>query len=128
MREAVIKIRRTKLPDPAEKGSAGSFFKNPVVTALEFARIIDAAGGETVPHYILDGGFIKVPAAWLIDRCGFKGEREGGAAVYEKQPLVIVNDSGDASPADILELERRIVAGVRERFGVSLQPEVEHII
>lgn len=128
VREAVIKIRRTKLPDPAEKGSAGSFFKNPVVSALEFARIIDAAGGETVPHYILDGGFIKVPAAWLIDRCGFKGEREGGAAVYEKQPLVIVNDSGDASPADILELERRIVAGVRERFGVSLQPEVEHII
>lgn len=127
VRDAVIAIRRTKLPDPEEIGSAGSFFKNPVVSAIDFARILDAAPGETVPHYILDGGFIKVPAAWLIDRCGFKGEREGGAAVYEKQPLVIVNASGEASPQDVLELERRIIAGVHSRFGVSLHPEVEHI-
>ena len=127
VREAVIAIRRTKLPDPEELGSAGSFFKNPVVSALDFTRIVDAAQGATVPHYILDGGFIKVPAAWMIDQCGFKGEREGGAAVYEKQPLVIVNASGEATPDDVLELERRIIAGVHERFGVSLHPEVEHI-
>jgi UDP-N-acetylmuramate dehydrogenase len=127
VREAVIAIRRTKLPDPEEIGSAGSFFKNPVVSALDFARIADAAPGVTVPHYVLDGGFIKVPAAWMIDQCGFKGEREGGAQVYEKQPLVIVNASGEADPQDVLELERRIVATVHERFGVSLSPEVEHI-
>ena len=128
VREAVIAIRRTKLPDPEELGSAGSFFKNPIVSALDFARIVDASPGVTVPHYILKGGFIKVPAAWLIDQCGFKGEREGGAAVYDKQPLVIVNESGEAAPQDILELEHRIIAGVRQRFGVSLSPEVEHII
>ena len=127
VREAVIAIRRTKLPDPEEIGSAGSFFKNPVVSAMDFTRIVDAAQGATVPHFILEGGFIKVPAAWMIDQCGFKGEHEGGAAVYEKQPLVIVNASGEATPQDVLELERRIIAGVHERFGVSLHPEVEHI-
>lgn len=128
VREAVIAIRRTKLPDPKEIGSAGSFFKNPVVSALDFARIIDAADGAVVPHYVLDGGFVKVPAAWMIDSCGFKGEREGGAQVYEKQPLVIVNASGDASPEDVLELERRIIAAVHQRYGVTLSPEVEHIV
>ena len=127
VREAVIAIRRTKLPDPEEIGSAGSFFKNPVVSAAEFARIVDAAPGVTVPHFVLDGGFIKVPAAWMIDQCGFKGEREGGAQVYEKQPLVIINASGEAAPQDVLELERRIIATVHGRFGVSLSPEVEHI-
>ena len=127
VRDAVIAVRRAKLPDPEETGSAGSFFKNPVVSAVEFARIIEAAEGASVPHFILDSGFIKVPAAWLIDRCGFKGEREGGAAVYEKQPLVIVNANGSATPADILELERRIIAGVHARFGITLHPEVEHI-
>ena len=127
IREAVIGIRRTKLPDPEDLGSAGSFFKNPVISATDFLRIIQAAGEENVPHYVLDGGMIKVPAAWLIDRCGFKGEKEGGAAVYEKQPLVIVNATGSASPGDVLELERRIIASVHARFGVTLHPEVEHI-
>ncbi len=127
VRDAVIAIRRTKLPDPAETGSAGSFFKNPVVTPLEFARIIDAAGDATVPHFILPGGMVKVPAAFLIDRCGLKGEREGGAAVYDRQPLVIVNATGTATPSDVLELERRIIATVHEKFGISLTPEVEHI-
>lgn len=127
IREAVIGIRRTKLPDPEDLGSAGSFFKNPVISATDFLRVIQAAGEENVPHYVLDGGMIKVPAAWLIDRCGFKGEKEGGAAVYEKQPLVIVNATGSASPGDVLELERRIIASVHARFGVTLHPEVEHI-
>lgn len=127
VREAVIGIRRSKLPDPEELGSAGSFFKNPVVSAAAFVRLCDAVPGESVPHYVLDNGFVKVPAAWLIDRCGFKGEREGGAQVYERQPLVIVNASGDALPGDVLELERRIVASVHEKFGVTLSPEVEHI-
>lgn len=124
VREAVIRIRRAKLPDPEETGSAGSFFKNPVVSAEEFARI---SPDGSAPHYDLPDGRVKVPAAWLIDSCGFKGAEEGGAAVYEKQPLVIVNRSGEASPEDILALEKRITDGVRERFGVELHPEVEHI-
>ena len=127
VRDAVIAIRRTKLPDPAELGSAGSFFKNPVVSAVDFARIIDAVPGVTVPHFLLPTGMVKVPAAFLIDQCGLKGEHEGGAAVYEKQPLVIVNASGSATPQDVLELERRIIATVHEKFGVSLSPEVEHL-
>ncbi len=127
VRDAVVEIRKGKLPEPSELGSAGSFFKNPVITAADFLHVCDAAPGVTVPHFVLDGGMIKVPAAWLIDQCGFKGEREGGAAVYEKQPLVIVNASGSASPQDVLELERRIVASVHERFGVALHPEVEHL-
>ena len=127
VRDAVVEIRKGKLPEPSELGSAGSFFKNPVISAADFVGVCDAAPGVIVPHFVLDGGMIKVPAAWLIDQCGFKGEREGGAAVYEKQPLVIVNASGSASPQDVLELERRIVATVHERFGVALHPEVEHL-
>lgn len=124
VREAVIRIRRQKLPDPEELGSAGSFFKNPVVSREEFARI---SPDGSAPHYDLPDGTVKVPAAWMIDRCGFKGATEGGAAVYEKQPLVIVNQSGTATPQDVLSLEQRIINGVRERFGVTLHPEVEHI-
>ena len=124
VRDAIIRIRRQKLPDPEELGSAGSFFKNPVVSREAFARI---SPDGSAPHYDLPDGMVKVPAAWMIDRCGFKGAVEGGAAVYEKQPLVIVNQSGEASPEDVLALEQRIINGVQERFGVTLHPEVEHI-
>lgn len=125
VREAVIGVRRGKLPDPAETGSAGSFFKNPVLSGPQFAAICQ--GYETVPHYVLDGGFVKVPAAWMIEQCGFKGAEVGGAAVYEKQPLVIVNATGEASPQDVIALEEKIISGVREKFGVELHPEVEHV-
>ena len=125
VREAVIRIRREKLPDPEQIGSAGSFFKNPVVSAEQFVRI--SQGYDTVPHYILEGGFIKVPAAWMIEQCGLKGAVRGAAAVYDKQPLVIVNKSGEASPQDILALEQEVSEAVRKRFGVELHPEVEHI-
>lgn len=132
VREAIIGVRREKLPDPAETGSAGSFFKNPVVSPLQFAHIIDVArehyGSDVVvPHFILESGFVKIPAAWMIDRLGFKSATQGGAAVYEKQPLVIVNASGTASPEDVLALEKRIIDAVFDRFGVTLTPEVEHI-
>ena len=124
VRDAIIRIRRQKLPDPEELGSAGSFFKNPVVSREEFGRI---SPDGSAPHYDLPDGTVKVPAAWLIDRCGFKGATEGGAAVYDKQPLVLVNASGQATPQEVLALEQRIINGVRERFGVTLHPEVEHI-
>lgn len=132
VREAIIGVRRQKLPDPEELGSAGSFFKNPVVGALDFARIIEVAKRDfgadaTVPHFINPDGSIKIPAAWMIEKCGFKGATEGGAAVYEKQPLVLVNKTGNASPKDVLTLENRIITAVRDRFGVELHPEVEHL-
>ncbi len=80
-----------------------------------------------VPHYVLPDGMIKVPAAWMIEQCGWKGRRSGGAAVYDKQPLVIVNYTGEAYPEEIVGLEKRIIASVSEKFGIALHPEVEHI-
>lgn len=126
VREAVIAIRREKLPDPAEIGSAGSFFKNPVIPMEAFERIVSKSDVE-VPHYKVSDGLVKVPAAWLIEQCGWKGRRLGGAAVWEKQPLVIVNADGNARPQEIMELEDRIRSSVREKFGITLDCEVEHI-
>lgn len=124
VREAIIKLRRKKLPDPAEIGSAGSFFKNPVVSAEQFAAIsLDGSA----PHYVLPDGSVKIPAAWMIESCGLKGESEGGAQIYENQPLVIVNATGKATSEDVLSLERKIIDTVKSRFGVELHPEVEHV-
>ncbi|MCR5017902.1 MAG: UDP-N-acetylmuramate dehydrogenase [Bacteroidales bacterium] len=131
LRETIIGIRRKKLPDPEETGSAGSFFCNPVITKEHFARIVDTARRDNgpeyeVPHYVV-GDMIKVPAAWMIEQCGFKGHRLGGAQVYQNQPLVIVNASGSASPEEIIGLENKIIATIREKYGITLHPEVEHI-
>ena len=132
IRDAIIRIRREKLPDPAETGSAGSFFKNPVITVARFLDIVDIARKEngenyTVPHYDLGMGMIKIPAAWMIEQCGFKGFKMGNAAVYEKQPLVLVNATGKASPEEILALEQTVKDAVFAKYGISLSPEVEHI-
>ena len=132
IRKVIIKIRKEKLPEPSVMGSAGSFFKNPVISAEHFARIEAAAKAELgsdykVPHYDLPDGTVKVPAAWMIEQCGWKGRRSGGAAVYDKQPLVIVNYTGDAYPEEILGLERRIIASVKAKFDIDLHPEVEHV-
>ena len=131
IRETVIAIREQKLPDPAKIGSAGSFFCNPVIERAHFERIVATAREENgpdyeVPHYDV-GDRVKVPAAWMIDQCGFKGAREGGAQVYPKQPLVIVNATGDATPEEIITLERRIIDTIRGKYGVQLHPEVEHV-
>ncbi|MBR1872976.1 MAG: UDP-N-acetylmuramate dehydrogenase [Bacteroidales bacterium] len=125
LRDTVIAIRRDKLPDPSVMGSAGSFFRNPVVGREVYENVCRIYGGEA-PHYDLPEG-VKIPAAWLIDQCGWKGFSEGNAGVYEKQALVIVNRNGKASPDEILSLERRIVESVAARFGITLIPEVEHI-
>ena len=132
IRRVIIKTRKEKLPDPSVMGSAGSFFKNPVISAEHFNKIEQAAKAESgadynVPHYDLPDGTVKVPAAWMIERCGWKGRRSGGAAVYDKQPLVIVNYTGEAYPEEIIGLERRIISSVKDKFGVELHPEVEHI-
>ena len=132
IRRVIIKIRKEKLPEPSVMGSAGSFFKNPVISAGHFARIEAAAKAEhgadfKVPHYDLPDGMVKIPAAWMIEQCGWKGRRSGGAAVYDKQPLVIVNYTGDAYPEEIIGLERRIIDSVKRKFAIELHPEVEHI-
>ena len=132
IRKVIIKIRKEKLPEPSVMGSAGSFFKNPVISLEHFQRIEAAAKAEhgpdcKVPHYDLPEGLVKVPAAWMIEQCGWKGRRSGGAAVWEKQPLVIVNYTGEAYPEEIIGLERRITASVKDKFGVELHPEVDHI-
>ena len=132
IRKVIIKIRKEKLPEPSVMGSAGSFFKNPVISMSDFQRIEASAKTELgadykVPHYDLPDGTVKVPAAWMIEQCGWKGKRSGGAAVWDKQPLVIVNYTGDAYPEEIIGLEKRIVASVQAKFGVELHPEVEHI-
>lgn len=131
IRDTIIGIRNQKLPDPAETGSAGSFFCNPVISQEHFARIVEIARKDNgpeyqVPHYNTPDG-VKVPAAWMIEQCGFKGARNGGAQVYPGQPLVIVNASGDASPQDIIGLENRIIGTIEEKYGITLHPEVEHI-
>ena len=132
IRRTIIKIRKEKLPEPSVMGSAGSFFKNPVITAEHFAKIEAVAKAELgadckVPRYELPDGTVKVPAAWLIEQCGWKGKRSGNAAVYDKQPLVIVNYTGDAYPEEIIGLERRIIASVKSKFNIDLHPEVEHV-
>ena len=132
IRKTIIKIRKEKLPEPSVKGSAGSFFKNPVIPMADFQRIEASAKAELgadymVPHYDLPDGTVKVPAAWMIEQCGWKGKRSGGAAVWDKQPLVIVNHTGEAYPEEIVGLEKRIIASVRTKFGVELSPEVEHV-
>lgn len=124
--KAVIEVRGSKLPDPAEVPSAGSFFKNPVVSREVFEKIRETATAD-VPHYPLADGSVKIPAAWLIEQCGWKGQSLGRAAVWHLQPLVIVNPGRDASPEEIIALERAIVQSVSERFGITLSPEVEHI-
>ena len=132
IRKVIIRIRKEKLPEPSVMGSAGSFFKNPVISAGHFARIEAAAKAEhgadfKVPHYDLPDGMVKIPAAWMIEQCGWKGRRSGGAAVYDKQPLVIVNYTGDAYPEEIIGLERRIIDSVKRKFEIELHPEVDHI-
>ena len=129
MRDLVISIRGGKLPDPKEVGSAGSFFRNPFVSAEEYSsveRIAARDGLGPVPHFPA-GDLVKIPAAWLIDKCGWKGHAEGNAGVWHNQPLVIVNLTGEATPDEIVTLENKIISSVRERFGVELSPEVEHV-
>ncbi len=132
VRDVITGIRKGKLPEPSETGSAGSFFKNPVVPKSDYDRVVSIASlnlGKDcrVPHYDAGSGFVKIPAAWLIEQCGWKGYRTGNVGVYEKQPLVIVNATGKAVPDEVLALEERIVASVQRRFGITLTPEVEHI-
>ena len=116
----VCTIRRAKLPDPQAIGNAGSFFKNPVVSAEQCRDIIGR--DPSVVHYPLPDGSAKLAAGWLIDACGWKGKSIGRAGVYERQALVLVNRGG-AIGAEVLTLARAIQESVYGRFGIRLEPE-----
>ncbi|KAF1702244.1 UDP-N-acetylmuramate dehydrogenase [Pseudoxanthomonas suwonensis] len=119
--EAVIRIRRRKLPDPAQVGNAGSFFKNPIVPRALAESLYQAH--PALPVFPGDAEDTrKLSAAWLIDACGWKGRREGDAGVSAGHALVLVNH-GRATGLQLLDLARRIAASVQERFGVALEPE-----
>lgn len=123
IRGAICKIRRSKLPDTAELGNAGSFFKNPVVDRATAERL--KAEWPEMPLYpSAEGGErVKLAAGWLIDRCGLKGYRRGAVGVHEKQALVLVNHGG-ATGGEVIELARFVRQTVRERFGVEIDTEV----
>lgn len=121
---AVIAIRRSKLPDPEKLGNSGSFFKNPVVTKRRFE--IFSTKHPEAPFYKVSDNAYKIPAGWLIEQCGFKGKRFGDAGVHKNQALVLVN-YGNASGAEILKLASTIIASVKEKFDLKITPEVNII-
>lgn len=123
LRNIIIEVRRSKLPDPAEIGSAGSFFMNPIVPQSQFDKLIQRY--PEMPHYVVEGG-VKIPAGWLIEQCGWKGKRIGPAGVYSKQALVLVNYGG-AKGSDIVNLSNAIIADVRQKFDITIHPEANFI-
>ncbi|MBT8313239.1 MAG: UDP-N-acetylmuramate dehydrogenase [Maribacter sp.] len=122
--EAVVAIRQSKLPDPAELGNSGSFFKNPVLSKSEFELFITKH--PQARYYKLNNNEYKVPAAWLIEQCGFKGKRFGDAGVHKNQALVLVN-YGNAKGSEIIELAHKIMDKVLDTFGIKISPEVNLI-
>jgi UDP-N-acetylmuramate dehydrogenase len=119
--EAVIKIRKSKLPDPAEIGNAGSFFKNPEIQRSLLNDLQQHY--PQIPFYEISESIVKVPAGWLIEKAGWKGYRRGQIGVHEKQALVLVNYGGGKG-LDILTLAKEIQASVYEKFGIEIKPEV----
>ena len=122
--EWVCEIRRAKLPDWRVLGNAGSFFKNPTVSAEQCADIIERE--PKIVHYVLADGTVKLAAGWLIDACGWKGKTIGNAGVYERQALVLVNRGGKANPVtggEVMTLAKSIQTSVYERFGILLEHE-----
>lgn len=122
--DKVCEIRRKKLPDPSVLGNAGSFFKNPVLSAEAFQSLRQQF--PSVPSYPVNQDKIKIPAAWLIDQCGFKGETLGGVRCHHTQPLVLTNIGG-ARGADVITLARKISTTIKQRFNIDLENEVRLI-
>lgn len=118
--DTVMNIRRSKLPDPAELGNAGSFFKNPLLPEAQW-QVLKQQFAD-LPGWPQADGFVKTSAGWLIDQCGWKGQREGDAGTYDKHALILVNH-GEASGAELWQFAQRIIASVEERFGVRLEAE-----
>ena len=119
--DAVMRIRSSKLPDPKKLGNAGSFFKNPILSAADFEAL--RVRHPEVAHFVQGDGNIKIAAGWLIERAGWKGKRRGTHGVHEKQALVLVHYGG-ATGKDICKVANDVMAYVFEKFGVQLQTEV----
>ena len=124
VREVIIKIREGKLPDPKVQGNAGSFFMNPIVLRGQFETLL--AEYPQMPHYVVDAERVKIPAAWMIDQCGWKGKRLGNAGVHDKQALVLVN-AGGATGEEVIRLSEAIQKSVFDKFGIRISPEVNFI-
>ena len=124
IRQTIIAVRESKLPDPKIFGNAGSFFMNPVISKAHFNELL--AQYPQMPHYFVSETEEKVPAGWLIDQCGWKGKQIGNAGVHDKQALVLVNKGG-ATGAEIVYLAEQIQASVKSRFGIELRAEVNYI-
>ena len=123
-REEIIQTRMAKLPAVGEVGSAGSFFMNPFVPQQQADELLKRY--PDMPHFPVEGGLVKIPAAWLIEQCGWKGKTLGGAQVWPKQPLVIVN-ADHATSEDIIALADAISKSVKDKFGITISPEVNYI-
>jgi UDP-N-acetylmuramate dehydrogenase len=117
----IIEIRGSKLPDPHKLGNAGSFFKNPVIPEAEYESLFKEH--PDIPSYPAAGGARKIPAAWLIEQCGWKGKRIGDAGTFDRQPLVLVNH-GNATGREILDLATSIEKDVAVKYGIKLEKEV----
>jgi UDP-N-acetylmuramate dehydrogenase len=120
--QAVINIRSSKLPDPKEIGNAGSFFKNPTIPLRQYHLL--KAEHEEMPHFAVDEHQVKVPAAWMIEQCGWKGYRHDDIGVHAKQALVLVN-YGNGNGGELWEMSGKIVESVKERYGIELEREVQ---
>lgn len=124
LRRIIIRIREAKLPDPEKIGNAGSFFMNPIVPVAQFEALCKEY--PDMPHYKVDENRVKIPAGWMIDRCGWKGKHVGRVGVHDKQALVLVN-LGGATGEEVVRLSEEIVRSVEEKFGITICPEVNFI-
>ena len=124
LRQVIIDIRNAKLPDPKVMGNAGSFFMNPIVSKEKYEQL--ASQYEGMPHYTVDADHEKIPAGWMIEKCGWKGKSMGRAGVHDKQALVLVNRGG-ATGQEIVALCETIQRDVKEKFGIEIFPEVNII-
>ena len=124
VRNTIIAIRQSKLPDTTNLGNAGSFFMNPVISKQHFLEL--EAQYPQIPHYFVSETEEKVPAGWLIEQCGWKGKNIANAGVHDKQALVLVNRGG-ATGAEIVFLAEQIQQSVKDKFGIELHPEVNYI-
>ena len=122
--KAVINIRQSKLPNPAETGNAGSFFKNPTIPLAQFENL-----KEQFPEIqgYPNGDFVKVPAGWLIENAGWKGKQIGNVASHKLQALVIINATGNATGKEIYDFSSQIINSVKEKYGIELEREVNII-
>lgn len=122
--KAVINIRQSKLPDPKVTGNAGSFFKNPTIPLTQFEELKQKF--DNIQGYP-NGEFVKVPAGWLIEQCGWKGKQIGNVASHQLQSLVIINATGNATGQEIFNFSTEIINSVKEKFGIELEREVNII-